>query len=98
MEEIEKVTCVKFEPRTTEADWINIVNDKEGCFAKVGYSGPDKGAHVLNLQSSLCVETFIVVHELLHSLGVHHEQNRPDRDNYMTINWPDLVVCTNTSF
>ena len=34
----------------------------------------------------------VVVHELLHILGVAHEQQRPDRDQFLTINWPNMKV------
>ena len=29
----------------------------------------------------------VVVHETLHRLGRHHEQVRPDRDDFVTVNW-----------
>ena len=34
----------------------------------------------------------IIIHELLHVLGVSHEMQRPDRDNYIEINWSNLKV------
>ena len=32
-----------------------------------------------------CATRGIVMHELFHALGRFHEQNRPDRDDYVTV-------------
>ena len=36
---------------------------------------------------------YVVVHEILHSLGFKHEQERPDRDDYIQMRWDNIRVC-----
>ncbi len=49
------------------------------------------GKQVINLQKDGCVIEGTVVHEYLHALGFDHEQNRPDRDNFITINYANIM-------
>jgi hypothetical protein len=39
LKEIENATCISFKPRTTEAAYVNVKNDEDGCWAGLGYSG-----------------------------------------------------------
>ena len=86
MEEIECRTCVQFVERTVESSYVHILQ-AEGCFSAVGRQG---GVQVVSLGSG-CVQHGVVVHELLHVLGMWHEQSRHDRDHYVRILWQNIA-------
>lgn len=56
------------------------------------------GAQDLSLQNPGCVYEDIVIHELLHAVGFAHEQTRPDRDQYVTINYNNIQSGTESNF
>ena len=64
----------------------------EGCHAFGGFQGPNRGEHQVNLEVGFCDGKSTIQHELFHSLGVAHEHVRPDRDDYLTVNWPRIDV------
>lgn len=82
-------SCIRFVQRTNQANYINIVSNQQGCFSYVGMNN-QAGPQTLSLARSGCVYTGIAIHELLHAVGFHHEQNRPDRDTYLTINYQNI--------
>ena len=87
MEEFRKKTCIRFKDRTTERDHIYIYKGL-GCSSNIGRVG---GRQYVSLSSaSRCVYTPVVIHELMHAVGFHHEQSRSDRDNYVTINYQNI--------
>ena len=43
------------------------------------------GNQQLSLHSDYCMGTGTTIHEILHALGVDHEQARKDRDNYIRV-------------
>ena len=94
MKNIEDNSCVKFRLATVmDKDWVEINSKEGGCKANVGFLGPGHGMHIVNLEKDACFSKGVIVHELLHILGSSHEQNRPDRDQYLTVNWKNMKVC-----
>ncbi|XP_068129816.1 embryonic protein UVS.2-like [Hyperolius riggenbachi] len=79
-EEFQTLTCIRFIPRTTENDYVNIVNGGS-CTSYIGKIG---GGQYISLGGG-CMYRGIVQHELDHALGFVHEHMRDDRDNYVTV-------------
>ena len=91
MDHIEENSCVRFLPRTDQHDYVDIIPGNGGCYAYSPY-WDGGGRREIGLEQSWCVSQYVVVHELLHTLGVRHEQQRPDRDDYVTVHWDNIQV------
>uniref|UniRef100_A0A3Q3WYK2 Metalloendopeptidase n=1 Tax=Mola mola TaxID=94237 RepID=A0A3Q3WYK2_MOLML len=61
------------------------------CASFVGCRG---GAQKLYYSKSCSVGN--LCHEIIHALGLHHEHTREDRDNYITVEWNNIMKHGNT--
>lgn len=84
MNQFASTTCLRFVPRTTEANYLTISNNETGCSSYVGMS-TDNTLNFVSLQSPACITISTVAHELMHAIGFNHEVSRPDRDEWITI-------------
>ena len=65
------------------------------CDSRIGFKG---GRHVVKLSDG-CLdpeELGAIQHEVLHALGFFHEHSRKDRDDFVEVNWPNVVPSNNT--
>ena len=83
---MEAATSLRFVPRTNQRDYVGIVNGS-GCSSYVGRVG---GAQNMSLRRSGCTGVSTTTHEFGHAVGLSHEQTRPDRDQYVRINWDNI--------
>ena len=87
---LEEKTNVRFVERTSANaarydDYVEVV-PSPGCASRVGVSG---GRQELMIGPNC--EVGNVVHEFLHTLGLHHETSRADRDKYVQIVLENIV-------
>ncbi|KAK5974387.1 Zinc metalloproteinase nas-1, partial [Trichostrongylus colubriformis] len=88
-----KSTCIRFQPRTAEQDYLNIVKGY-GCYSQVGRTG---GKQEISLGRG-CLFHEIIVHELMHSVGFWHEHSRADRDDHIHIRWENILPGMKAQF
>lgn len=84
MQEIMDVCQVRFILRTSEPDYL-VIQSSTGNSATLGWQGGPQ-----NVRINSWPLRFVIVHELMHALGANHEHQRPDRDEYIVINWENI--------
>lgn len=61
--------------------------------------GKTGGAQPINLQVPGCMgKVGTVMHEILHAVGMYHEQNRFDRNKHVKINFNNIAVDKHINF
>lgn len=70
-------------------DYLEIFSG-DGCWSYIGrvFSGE---AQPISINNEGCVWESTIHHELMHALGIYHEQSRPDRDSYVSIIWENIM-------
>ncbi|BFZ00439.1 hypothetical protein BsWGS_03478 [Bradybaena similaris] len=82
MTEWERYTCFRFRPAAkTDKNSVRFQNGV-GCNSQLGMVG---GVQVLNLQAPGCRYKGLYLHEIGHAMGLVHEHQLPDRDDYISI-------------
>ncbi|XP_068140021.1 seminal metalloprotease 1-like [Drosophila tropicalis] len=87
MMRIELVSCIQFVAAADDAeDYVLILPSTTGCSSNVGYL---PGERTVKLKPGEldkgCFRLASIQHELLHTMGFHHQQSSHDRDNYVLI-------------
>jgi hypothetical protein len=92
MDMIELVANITFVPRTNQSAYISIQNST-GNSSFVGRTGGAQTLNIVNWNLS-----YVMCHELMHALGQWHEQSRPDRGNFVTVNLANIQDASEHNF
>ncbi|KAL5274454.1 hypothetical protein ACFFRR_000908 [Megaselia abdita] len=96
MEEYKKRTCIRFRAfQKNDENWIVFKGNNTGCWSSVGMQ---KGQQVVNLNTPRCVTHGVVLHEILHALGFFHQQSSTNRDDFVKINWENILEGKESNF
>lgn len=90
LEDIQRFTCIRFVENGPGQDRILFTDDGSGCSSKLGKVG---GVQLIRLKqaSNACLSNGIIYHEIMHALGIKHEQARMDRDDYVHLDVDNIV-------
>lgn len=98
MEVFRRETCIKFIfKRSNQTEYIQFKKSDAGCGTLVGYKGEQSNPIDVFLSEKCLNRPGAIQHELLHVMGLFHEQSRPDRDEYVEIFW-DNIQQSNSCF
>lgn len=101
MEVFTETTCIKFQ-RTNEEEssvhQLKFVKSRLGCGTSVGYHGDRNESQLVALTNGCISKPGAIQHELLHVIGLFHEQCRYDRDEFIDIHWDNIQESQKSNF
>lgn len=83
---INEKSAIKLIQRTNETDYVTFLIGNNECMSHVGRTGGDQPIWI-----SFGCSKGAIVHEILHTAGIYHEQSREDRDNYVVVNYGNII-------
>jgi hypothetical protein len=82
---------IQWVPFTTQTDYIDFdLTDTSGSGEGFSYIGRVGGKQIIGGATNCTVATLL--HEMGHATGFWHEQSRPDRDSYVTMNFNNMIT------
>lgn len=80
------LTNITIIPRTIEKDYVFLQYGGDGgCWSMLGRIGG-----MQKMQIAEWCRTGSIMHEFMHAIGFWHEHMRPDRDNYIRVNFQNI--------
>jgi len=97
MNRIIKCNANTWLPRTNEVAYVNFM-DSKGCASYVGKISSPQPQPIFLADGCVLYNTGTVIHEMMHAMGFYHEHQRADRDQYVTINYANIITGKENNF
>jgi hypothetical protein len=81
--------CIQFIEWKNEDNYISI-EAGQYCHSLVG-KRKKKGSQRLFINTIKCMAKDNIAHLLMHALGFNHEEKRPDRDHWITMDESNII-------
>ncbi|WP_303315469.1 M12 family metallopeptidase [Flavivirga abyssicola] len=96
IKEWESKTNIKFKERTNESTYVTISSNGNSCNCGVATLGANGSRGFIRLGTR--TTAVVIIHEIGHTLGYIHEQNRSDRDDHIIINYENITENAKDQF
>ncbi|XP_033727684.1 MAM and LDL-receptor class A domain-containing protein 2-like [Pecten maximus] len=85
--------CLQWKERAEETEYVDFLGgDQNGfCAAYIGRLHNQSSPIFLDQLTNNCKALYVVIHEMMHAIGFDHEQGRPDRFNWLIMNWECIM-------
>ena len=88
---------IQLVPYTNQTDYVNFYFDPNNTSGVCeAYEGRVGGEQTVGGSGTCTVAT--ILHEMGHTVGVWHEQSRPDRDTYINVNYGAVIKASRSYF
>ncbi|HLP51399.1 MAG TPA: M12 family metallopeptidase [Chitinophagales bacterium] len=91
----EQTTPIRFTERTTQKDYVVF---RRGSSPGIGASQVGCQGGMQEIFLGVQTNISVAIHEIGHTLGLWHEQSRPDRNNFVTIMWQNIIPRYRNNF
>ncbi|GMT32355.1 hypothetical protein PFISCL1PPCAC_23652 [Pristionchus fissidentatus] len=92
LDEISRVSCVRFRELSSAPNFahINFVKIDSPTFCGLSYVGRVAPVNTVYLSFQCGKNVGVVVHEVMHALGIIHQHLRVDRDQFIKVDWSNV--------